>query len=160
MKKTVLITGGAGFIGSHLAMELLAHGYHVRALDILAPQVHGPEAKRPEYLSEEVELIQGDIRDPQVVERALKGVEAVFHFVALVGVGQSMYQIEHYTSVNNVGTALLLEKVVKSPIKKLIVASSMSVYGEGLYRMPDGRPVTNANRTVDQLRRREWEVLS
>jgi dTDP-L-rhamnose 4-epimerase len=160
MKKTVLITGGAGFIGSHLATELLTHGYHVRALDILAPQVHGPDGRRPEYLRSEVELIQGDIRDPQTVERVLKGVEAVFHFVALVGVGQSMYQIEHYTSVNNVGTALLLEKVVKSPIKKLIVASSMSVYGEGLYRMADGRPVTNASRTVEQLRRREWEILS
>jgi dTDP-L-rhamnose 4-epimerase len=157
MKKTVLITGGAGFIGSHLANELLAHGYHVRALDALAPQVHGEGAKRPGYLSEEVELVKGDIRDPRVLDRALKGVDSVFHFVALVGVGQSMYQIEQYTSVNNLGTALLLERVVKSPVKKLIVASSMSVYGEGLYETADGETCSNAMRTVEQLRGHSWE---
>jgi dTDP-L-rhamnose 4-epimerase len=160
MKKTVLITGGAGFIGSHLADELIRYGYHVRALDVLAPQVHGEEAKRPSYLNEEVELIRGDIRDPTVLDRALRGVDSVYHFVALVGVGQSMYQIEQYTSVNNLGTALLLEKVVKSGVKKLIVASSMSVYGEGLYQTADGRPVVDANRTVEQLRAHEWELES
>jgi dTDP-L-rhamnose 4-epimerase len=160
MKKTVLITGGAGFIGSHLAEELIRHGYHVRALDVLAPQVHGEGAKRPSYLNEEVELIRGDIRDPTVLDRALRGVDSVYHFVALVGVGQSMYQIEQYTSVNNLGTAVLLEKVVKSGVKKLIVASSMSVYGEGLYQTADGRPVVNANRTVEQLRAHEWELAS
>lgn len=160
MKKTVLITGGAGFIGSHLANELIAHGYHVRALDVLAPQVHGEGGKRPLYLHEDVELIRGDIRDATVLDRALRGVESVFHFVALVGVGQSMYQIEQYTSVNNLGTALLLEKVVKSGVKKLVVASSMSVYGEGLYQTPEGQVVANANRTVDQLRAHEWELRS
>jgi dTDP-L-rhamnose 4-epimerase len=158
MKKTVLITGGAGFIGSHLADELIRHGYHVRALDVLAPQVHGEGAKRPSYLNEQIELIRGDIRDPTVLDRALRGVDSVYHFVALVGVGQSMYQIEQYTSVNNLGTAVLLEKVVKSGVKKLIVASSMSVYGEGLYQTGDGRPVVNANRTVEQLRAHEWEL--
>lgn len=158
MKKTVLITGGAGFIGSHLANELIAHGYHVRALDILAPQVHGEGAKRPSYLSDDVELVRGDIRDPAAIDRALKGVDAVYHFVALVGVGQSMYQIEQYTSVNNVGTALLLERVMKSGVKKLVVASSMSVYGEGLYQAMDGSPVVNANRTVERLRAHEWEL--
>ncbi len=160
MKKTVLITGGAGFIGSHVANELIANGYHVRALDVLAPQVHGEEGKRPAYLSSEVELIRGDIRDSRVLDRALKGVDSVFHFVALVGVGQSMYQIEQYTSVNNLGTALLLEKVTKSPVKKLIVASSMSVYGEGLYQTADGRAYSNANRTLEQLRAHRWELLS
>jgi dTDP-L-rhamnose 4-epimerase len=160
MKKTVLITGGAGFIGSHLANELISHGYRVRALDVLAPQVHGENAKRPSYLSDDVELIRGDIRDPLVLDRALRGVDAVFHFVALVGVGQSMYQIEQYTSVNNLGTAVLLEKVVKSGVKKLIVASSMSVYGEGLYQAPDGRLAVNANRSVEQLRAHQWELES
>jgi dTDP-L-rhamnose 4-epimerase len=160
MKKTVLITGGAGFIGSHVANELLAHGYHVRALDALAPQVHGDAAKRPAYLSDEVELIRGDIRDSKVLDRALKGVDSVFHFVALVGVGQSMYQIEQYTSVNNLGTAMLLERVAKSPVRKLVVASSMSVYGEGLYRTPDGQVCSNANRTLEQLRAHQWELRS
>lgn len=160
MKKTVLITGGAGFIGSHLANELLANGYHVRALDVLAPQVHGDERRRPAYLNKDVELIQGDIRDAHVLDRALKGVDSVFHFVALVGVGQSMYQIEQYTSVNNVGTALLLEKVVKSPVKKLVVASSMSVYGEGMYQTSDGAPYAQAARPVDQLRKHQWEPVT
>lgn len=160
MKKTVLITGGAGFIGSHLANELLATGYHVRALDVLAPQVHGDERRRPAYLNSEVELIKGDIRDARVLDKALKGVDSVFHFVALVGVGQSMYQIEQYTSVNNVGTALLLEKVVKSPIKKLVVASSMSVYGEGMYQTSDGTPYAQASRPVEQLRKHQWEPVT
>jgi len=160
MKKTVLITGGAGFIGSHLANELISHGYHVRAIDVLAPQVHGEGAKRPPYLSDEVELIRGDIRDPIMLDCALRGVESVFHFVALVGVGQSMYQIEQYTSVNNLGTALLLEKVVKSGVQKLVVASSMSVYGEGLYQRPDGRLAVNAKRTVERLRGHQWELES
>jgi dTDP-L-rhamnose 4-epimerase len=160
MKKTVLITGGAGFIGSHLANELIAHGYRVRALDNLSPQVHGEGATRPAYLNEDVELIRGDIRDARVLDRALKGVDAVYHFVALVGVGQSMYQIEQYTSVNNLGTAALLERVVKSPVKKLIVASSMSVYGEGLYRTAAGRLCTDVNRTLEQLRQHQWELQS
>jgi dTDP-L-rhamnose 4-epimerase len=160
MKKTVLITGGAGFIGSHLANELLTNGYNVRALDVLAPQVHGEERRRPTYLSDEVELIRGDIRDARVLDKALKGVDSVYHFVALVGVGQSMYQIEQYTSVNNVGTALLLEKVVKSPIKKLVVASSMSVYGEGLYQTSDGAAYAQAARPVEQLRRHQWEPVT
>jgi dTDP-L-rhamnose 4-epimerase len=158
MKETVLITGGAGFIGSHLANELLAHGYKVRVLDVLAPQVHGEDAKRPSYLNKEVELIRGDIRDSHALDRALNGVDSVYHFVALVGVGQSMYQIEQYTSVNNGGTALLLEKLFKKQVRKLIVASSMSVYGEGLYTDSNGNPKTNANRPVDQLKRRDWEV--
>jgi len=129
----VLITGGAGFIGSHLADELLRHGYRVRALDVLAPQVHGPNARRPSYLDPEVELVRGDVRDAEAVKKALKGIDAVFHFAAMVGVGQSMYEIEKYTSVNNTGTAVLLEAVAAAQVSKLLVASSMSIYGEGLY---------------------------
>ncbi|HXE13927.1 MAG TPA: NAD-dependent epimerase/dehydratase family protein [Bryobacteraceae bacterium] len=158
MSQTVLITGGAGFIGSHVANELLAHGYRVRVLDALASQVHGADRKRPCYLHEDVELIRGDIRDADVLDRALNGVVAVYHFVALVGVGQSMYQIEQYTSVNNLGTAMLLERVAKKRIRKLIVASSMSVYGEGLYELPSGEICTTAGRTVEQLRCHEWEM--
>src|ERR1051325_6816843 len=109
MQKHILITGGAGFIGSHVANELLSRGYRIRVLDSLVPQVHGAERQRPAYLSPEVELIVGDIRDPSAVGRALQQIDAVVHLVALVGVGQSMYQIAEYTSVNNLGTAVLLQ---------------------------------------------------
>ena len=133
MTETILITGGAGFIGSHLATELLKHGYHVRALDNLSPQVHGPGCRRPDYLDPDVELIVGDVRDAAMVEKALRGVSSVFHLAAAVGVGQSMYEIEKYTSVNNIGTAVLLEALIKRPVERLVVASSMSIYGGGLY---------------------------
>src|SRR5215218_3239009 len=113
MGKHILITGGAGFIGSHLADELLKQGYKVRALDNLSPQVHGPDRKRPDYLNPDVELQVGDVRDPEAVQRALKDVDAVYHFAAIVGVGQSMYEIAEYTSINNLGTATVLEALIK-----------------------------------------------
>ena len=138
MKKKVLITGGAGFIGSHLADELLNFGYEVRALDNLSEQVHGKNCERPEYLNPQVELMVGDVRDKKIVEQALDGVDAVFHLAAMVGVGQSMYEIKEYTDVNNTGTAVLLEALVKNPVQKLVVASSMSIYGEGLYQNAAG----------------------
>lgn len=153
----VLITGGAGFVGSHLADELLAHGYRVRALDNLSAQVHGDSISRPSYLHEEVELIRGDVRDPSAVRRALLGVDAVFHFAAAVGVGQSMYEIERYTDVNNRGTAVLLETLAAAPVSRLVVASSMGVYGEGLYRDPAGIDVMPPERGLEQLERGEWE---
>jgi dTDP-L-rhamnose 4-epimerase len=159
MAKNVLITGGAGFIGSHLANELLKHGYRVRVLDNLCPQVHGPERKRPAYLNPEVELQVGDVRDPAAVHRALQGIDAVYHFVAVVGVGQSMYEIAEYTSVNNLGTAVLLEGLLKQKnIQRLIVASSMSIYGEGLYRDSKGQISTAADRTLQQVKAQDWEV--
>jgi dTDP-L-rhamnose 4-epimerase len=158
MSKLVLITGGAGFIGSHLADELLRRGYRVRALDSLSPQVHGEGAGRPEYLDPEVELQVGDVRDAGATERALEGVDAVFHFAAAVGVGQSMYEVGHYTSVNNLGTAVLLEALIRRPVERLVVASSMSLYGEGLYRAPDGRLVAGAERDLGQLKRGDWEL--
>ncbi|OJY26042.1 MAG: nucleoside-diphosphate-sugar epimerase [Myxococcales bacterium 68-20] len=157
-RETVLITGGAGFIGSHLADELLARGYAVRALDNLAPQVHGEEKKRPAYLAKDVELHLGDVRDPAAVDRALEGVDAVFHFAAAVGVGQSMYDIDHYTSVNNGGTAILFERVLKRKVGRFIVASSMSVYGEGLFRDPRGNVREGHGRSLDQLKRGVWEL--
>src|SRR5215217_2959546 len=100
MNKHVLITGGAGFIGSHLADHLLAYGYRVRAFDNLAPQVHGEAGERPVYLDREVELVTGDVRDRDAVRRALRGIDVVYHLAAAVGVGQSMYEIEKYTSIN------------------------------------------------------------
>jgi dTDP-L-rhamnose 4-epimerase len=156
----ILITGGAGFIGSHLADELLRCGHRVRVLDNLTPQVHGEGAKRPAYLAPEVELQVGDVRDRDAVDRALDGVDAVFHFAAAVGVGQSMYDVEHYTSVNNLGTAVLMERLIGRSLKRLVVASSMSVYGEGLFE--DERHVAREAlpRTFEQLRRGQWDVLS
>jgi dTDP-L-rhamnose 4-epimerase len=158
--RNILITGGAGFIGSHLANELLSAGYHVRVLDNLAEQVHGPEQARPGYLDPDVELITGDVRDRAAVRCALKGIDAVYHLVAMVGVGQSMYEIAEYTSVNNLGTAVLLEAVIEHPVERMIVASSMSIYGEGLYRGPCGRLYTSVERCPRRLRAGDWEVRS
>src|SRR3954467_14392731 len=158
MGKRILITGGAGFIGSHVAAELLSHGYSVRALDSLVPQVHGPERRRPAYLSSDVELMVGDLRDAAALQRALEGIDAVIHLVALVGVGQSMYQIADYTSVNNLGTALLLQALSTRSLQRLVVASSMSIYGEGLYWNSRGETVTPTNRTLEQLKMGNWEM--
>ena len=133
MSDTILITGGAGFIGSHLADELLRSGCRVRALDNLTPQVHDT-GERPDYLDDEVELIVGDVRDGDCVRHALHGVDAVVHLAARVGVGQSMYDIADYTSVNASGTATLLQALVDDPVDQLVVASSMSVYGEASTR--------------------------
>ncbi|TFZ04340.1 NAD-dependent epimerase/dehydratase family protein [Ramlibacter rhizophilus] len=156
--KKVLITGGAGFIGSHLADELLAKGYEVRALDTLSPQVHGHGRQRPDYLDKEVELIVGDVCDKEAVEQALRGVDAVYHFAAAVGVGQSMYEVAHYTRVNNLGTAVLLEALIARPVERLVIASSMSLYGEGLYRTPSGQVREGGERSLEQLRRADWEL--
>ena len=156
----ILITGGAGFIGSHLADELLRRGHAVRALDNLSPQVHGTAAERPAYLDAEVELLRGDVRDAEAVRRALRQVDAVYHFAAAVGVGQSMYEIDHYTSVNNHGTATLLQALIEQPVQRLVVASSMSLYGEGLYRAADGTPHAGSERPLAQLKAADWEVRS
>ncbi len=158
MRGTVLITGGAGFIGSHVAAELLQAGYHVRVLDSLVSQVHGTKLQCPDYLNKDAEFVLGDVRNPEVLDEVLAGVDAVYHFVSLVGVGQSMYQIAEYTSVNNLGTAVLLERLVKQPVNKLVVASSMSVYGEGLYVTPGGQSYAQAARSAKQLKLHDWEM--
>jgi dTDP-L-rhamnose 4-epimerase len=158
MTRAVLITGGAGFIGSHLADALLQRGDRVRVLDNLDPQVHGDGRRRPDYLDPEVELIHGDVRDRDAVAKALDGVDTVYHLAACVGVGQSMYEVERYTDVNNRGTAVLLEALIQQPVERLVVASSMSIYGEGLYRAADGSIVPGHERTLEQLKNREWEL--
>jgi dTDP-L-rhamnose 4-epimerase len=154
----VLVTGGAGFIGSHLVDRLLESGHEVRVLDSLDAQVHdGP----PEYLATEAELVVGDIRDREIVDRSLRDVDSLVHLAAAVGVGQSMYEIERYTSVNAVGAAVVLEAAidVRDHLQKAVVASSMSIYGEGLYRCPvDGIEVAPQPRLEAQLARREWEI--
>lgn len=141
----VLVTGGAGFIGCHLTGNLLRRGYDVRVLDSLIDQVHGGRG-RPAALSNDVELIEGDVRDPAALALALKGVDRIVHLAAEVGVGQSMYQIDRYVSVNDHGTAMLYQALIERPVERVVVASSMSIYGEGLYRTVDGEFVEDANR--------------
>lgn len=158
MTKRILITGGAGFIGSHVARELLEHGCRVRVLDNLSEQVHGPSEQRPAYLNPEVELMRGDVRDERALAAALKDVEVVYHFAAMVGVGQSMYQVANYTSANNQGTAMLLQRLIERPVEKLIVASSMSIYGEGLYQADNGEVIAGKERPLDQLKAHQWEL--
>ena len=153
MNKKVLITGGCGFIGRHLADELAAHGYPVRILDSLVDQVHG-ETVMP--LPDEVECITGDVRDREAVKKALDGIEQVVHLAAEVGVGQSMYEIARYVGANDLGTAVLLEEMIDRPIDKIVVASSMSVYGEGLYRDQDGTVHNRVRRKTSQLGQGQW----
>lgn len=152
----ILITGGAGFIGSHLAAALLQEGFRVRILDNLHEQVHGPGKKRPAYLSNRAELLVGDVRNADHVRHALQGVDAVYHFAARVGVGQSMYEMADYVDTNDGGTAVLLEALAKRPLKRLVVASSMSIYGEGLYQSSSGL-VEDGSRRLCDLKQGIWE---
>lgn len=154
----VLITGGAGFIGSHAADALLAAGYEVRLLDNLSPQVHGGNRQRPAYLADDAELVIGDVTDAVAVEHALRGADMVLHLASAVGVGQSMYDIEPYVRANELGTAVLLQAVSKRPVERLVVASSMSIYGEGLYRSADQSVIACEERPIEQLRRGNWEL--
>lgn len=139
----ILVTGGAGFIGSHLARHLLARGDEVRVLDAMIDQVH---ARPAASLPREAELVIGDVRDGDAVRRALAGVDAVVHLAAEVGVGQSMYAIDRYVAVNDLGTAVLFQALIDRPVRRVVVASSMSIYGEGLYRDADGAAVEDAER--------------
>ena len=158
MGERVLITGGAGFIGSHLCDELLAAGYSVRLYDNLTPQVHENGA-RPSYLSKEAELQCGDVRDAARVRRALEGVDSVVHLAASVGVGQSMYEIADYVGVNDCGTATILQALAENPVRKLVVASSMSIYGEGRYRSASGAIVDDAARSDSSIRAGAWDPV-
>ena len=158
-KANVLVTGGAGFIGSHLVDALVDRGHRVRVLDALVSQVHGEDAA-PTYLNSAAEFIQADICDRNSVAAALEDIDVVFHEAAEVGVGQSMYEIERYVRANDLGTAVLLEAILarKSQIKKLVVASSMSIYGEGSYTCETCGPVAPQLRPSSQLLERRWEV--
>jgi len=159
----VLVTGGAGFIGSHVANLLAENGSRVRVIDALEAQVHGSEPGFPAHLHADVERVEGDIRDGDALAAALNGVTHVCHLAAAVGVGQSMYEIERYVDINNRGTALLLETLMDRPLQRLVVASSMSVYGEGLYRQPNGNGSQYCEpqlRSREQLSEGRWEIES
>ena len=145
MRKRVLVTGGAGFIGCHVARALLAEGYQVRVLDSLIEQVHARGGPRNPVL-DEVEFIRADVRDLDRVTAALDDVDQVVHLAAEVGVGQSMYAIDRYVSVNDQGTAVLFQALIDRPVERVVVASSMSIYGEGLYRASNGDLVEDAQR--------------
>ena len=153
----VLVTGGAGFIGSFTVDLLVERGYDVITLDILEPQVH--QGKAPEYLSEKAGFVKGDIRDRELLTQLVKEVDAVMHLAAAVGVGQSMYQIEKYVDYNTRGTATLLDVLVnkENNVKKLIVASSMSIYGEGKYHCEKcGVDRYPELRSEEQMRNKAW----
>lgn len=156
----ILVTGGAGFIGSHLVDALISRGHRIRVLDRLDAQVHGEDAGRPGYLHPEAELLRGDVRDPETVQAALQGVDAVFYQAAAVGVGQSMYEIRRYVDYNTMGAATFLEAVVnhRRDLRKMVVASSMSIYGEGAYHCDHCGEVYPRLRPPSQLRAKQWEM--
>jgi dTDP-L-rhamnose 4-epimerase len=156
--KKILITGGAGFIGRSVADELLRRGDEVRVLDSLIDQVHGA-CDGSAMLNGEAELIRADVRDKAAVSRALEGVDAVVHLAAEVGVGQSMYEVERYTSTNDVGTAVLFEALIDRPVRRVVTASSMSIYGEGLYRDADGELAQDADRPALRDGQANWEPV-
>jgi dTDP-L-rhamnose 4-epimerase len=154
---SALVTGGCGFIGSHLVDALLTAGHRVRVLDSIDPQAHEGGVAR--FRNPDAELIQGDLRDRDTVRAALAGVDTVFHQAAMVGNGQSMYDIERYVDVNAVGTAVLMEEVVarRDRLRRVVAASSMVVYGDGAYRCEVHGAVTPPPRAEEDLAARRWE---
>lgn len=154
----ILVTGGAGFIGSFIVDKLIEKGHDVRIFDSLDPQVH-PNSKKPEWLNKDAEFIQGDVRDYDAFKKAIDGMEIVFHHAAAVGVGQSQYQIKHYIDVNTGGTANLMDILVnnKTTVKKVIVAASMSSYGEGAYECTEHGLVRPSSRPEEQMIKGNWE---
>lgn len=155
----ILVTGGAGFIGSHVVDILLGQGYEVRVFDSLVEQVH--EGHGPRYVDDAAEFVQGDMRNRDAVMKALAGVDQVVHLAAEVGVGQSMYEISRYVDANTSGTGILMDAIVNGghPVSKIVVASSMSIYGEGAYSCGEHGRVAPRLRTEEQLRQRQWEPV-
>lgn len=157
-KSNVLITGGAGFIGSFLVDKLIDSGYHVRILDNLEDQVH--QSRKPKYINKKAEFIKGDITDYKQFEKALQGIEIVFHLGAKVGVGQSNYEIKKYTDTNIGGMANLLDIIVnkKTKIKKIIITASMTGYGEGYGKCKKHGKVKPVIRSKEQLSKGDWNL--
>lgn len=151
---TILVTGGCGFIGRHVVEELLSRNYSVRVLDVLNEQVH---ADAQVTLPSDVDVRRADVRDADAVKSALTGIDCVVHLAAEVGVGQSMYEIARYVGVNDFGTAVLLETIIGMPVRRIVVASSMSVYGEGLYVTMAGDRCTHVRRFPAAIRAGTWD---
>jgi dTDP-L-rhamnose 4-epimerase len=158
MNGTVLVTGGAGFIGSHVVDLLLEKGMSVRVLDSLVEQVH--RGAGPRYVSPNAEFIMGDVRDRETLIKAMQGVDRIVHLAAEVGVGQSMYEVSRYVDANSGGTGALLDVIAsgKTDVRRIVVASSMSIYGEGAYRCSEHGLVAPGLRTESQLKARRWEL--
>lgn len=161
-KKKVIVTGGAGFVGSHLVDKLVEQGHDVTIFDNLEDQVHG--GTRPDYLNKNAQFVQGDVRDRDTLLQAIRGKEVIFHQAAAVGVGQSMYEIRKYADYNSTGGANLLDLVInESPVRdtveKMVVASSMSIYGEGQYRCRACGIVYPTLRTTEQLEAKNWDIF-
>ncbi len=157
--KKILVTGGAGFIGSHLVDRLVKKGGDVVVLDNFDPQVH--HRGKPGYLNKNARYIEGDVRDERALLKSTGGVDTVFHYAAKVGVGQSMYEIKEYVDANTQGTAFLWDYIIdkKLNINKFIVASSMSIYGEGSYKCPKCGVRSPHLRNEEDLKKKRWELL-
>lgn len=153
----VLITGGCGFIGRHVAAEMLEQGHEVRLYDALIDQVHGGAAPQ---VPEGADLVRGDMQDADRLRAALDGCDGVIHLAAEVGVGQSMYEIARYVGANDLGTAVLLEALLAHPVRRIVVASSMSVYGEGYYALPDGALLEGVRRRPAEVRSGNWNPVA
>lgn len=155
----VLVSGGAGFIGSHVTAALLARGHSVTVLDALVAQVHGASVT-PARIPREAEFVHGDVRDERMWARVLPRADAVIHLAAEVGVGQSMYEITRYVDANTHGTAMLWQELARrrTQVAKVVVASSMSIYGEGAYACPQHGRLAPPPRGEAQLRARDWEL--
>jgi len=158
--KKVLITGGAGFVGSHTADTLIRKGHAVRIFDNLTEQVHAAGVP-PAYIPTEAEFVRGDMRDLEALGKVVRGVDVIFHLAAAVGVGQSMFEIAYYTAVNNQGSANLLQAILdtRTRVEKIVVASSMSIYGEGQYFCSECGPVAPPPRPAAQLKKRRWHTV-
>lgn len=156
----VLVTGGGGFIGTHLVDALLSNGHEVSVLDSLIEQVHGVGVSRPRYLDDRATFVRGDICDRDDVSNALEGAEMVYHLASLTGVGQSMYEIARYVETNVYGTAVLLDAIASQEsrsLSRIILASSRAVYGEGAYKCLVDNTVYPSARSVAKLGCRQWE---
>lgn len=161
MGKKILVTGGAGFIGSHTVDALVERGDTVRVYDNLTEQVHGTNANRPAYLHQDAEFIKGDVRDRDSLKKAIAGMEIIIHDAAEVGVGQSMYAIDQFISTNVQGTGILWDILVndKHSVEKVVVASSMSLYGEGKYACHEHGVFSPKPRPEEQFKKAEWEMF-
>lgn len=159
--KTCLITGGLGFIGLNVTRDLIHYGWNVTLLDNLSPQIHGevPCIGDPVLESPRVEVLRGDVRDAALLKTALLRADAVIHLAAETGTAQSMYQVAHYNAVNSQATALLMDILANEPhsIRKIVLASSRAIYGEGAYRCGEHGAVFPYPRTLKEFQAGLWD---